>query len=77
MDGLLDILQIGNLRFEFRFHESQGCSIIFTAQDVNNRRVIKAPVMENGQIKVYRNVEEATADAMQKFRQFSIVSSGS
>jgi hypothetical protein len=67
MDGLIDIIQVGSYRIELEIHDDDRCSIIFTAHDKENRRVIKAPVMENGQIKSYSNSTEAISDAIRKF----------
>jgi hypothetical protein len=67
MEVFLDVVQIGNFRVELIFHENHGCSVVFTAQDVDNRRLIKAPIMEDGQVKIYSNAQDALSDAFQKF----------
>ena len=64
---LPDIIQAGNnMRIELRRHEKQGYCVVFTAVDDDNRRIIKAPVIEDGRIKVYSNPEAAISDVMQK-----------
>lgn len=46
--------------------EDRGFSVIFTATDAEGRRILKAPLMDHGQIKIYRTAEEAIKDAVQK-----------
>jgi len=70
MDGCFDIVQIGNFRIELVLTEDQKWSVVFTALDDDHRRLIKAPVMENGQIKTYENAQQAISDAMVKFGSF-------
>lgn len=68
MDIYHDTFQVGNIRVELTAHENQMMSVTFTAQDSDNRRVLKAPIMENGKVKLYSNVEEAMTDVMRKFQ---------
>jgi hypothetical protein len=66
MEECGDIVQVGNFKLELKVHDNEGFSIIFTAHDDENRRVIRAPIMEGGNIKIYSSAKEAVSDAMTK-----------
>jgi hypothetical protein len=72
MNTFLDILRVGNYRIELQSHEQGGFSVIFTALDGEDRRVIKAPVMQDGKIKIYPTAEAAILDAMEKFGSLTV-----
>lgn len=63
----LDIVKEGNVRIELSAHEHQGCSVIFTITDEEDRRILRSSVMENGEIKVYATAEEAIDDVLRIF----------
>jgi hypothetical protein len=57
-------IQLGKLRIELSVEEKEGCRVIFTARDEEDRRVWRTPIMDyNGEVKIYDNQEEAIMDA--------------
>jgi hypothetical protein len=67
MEYFVEELRFGNLRIELSIQEGQGCRVIFTAKDKDNRRIWKTPIMDlNGKVKVYENQQDAIIDARKK-----------
>jgi hypothetical protein len=67
MEYFVEEYHVGNLIIQLSIQEQKGCRVIFTAKDVDNRRVWKTPVMDNnGKVKVYPNQQEAILDAKKK-----------
>ena len=68
VDNIVDVLQVDNFIPQLKSHGNQRYSVVFTASDQESSRLIEAPILENGKIKIYGNVEHATFDAVQKLR---------
>lgn len=67
MEYFVEEVKLGNLTLELFIQEGQGCRVIVTARDGENRRVWKTAVMDtNGEPKVYENQEAAIDDARKK-----------
>ena len=67
MEYFVEQIKFGNLTIELSVEQGQGCRVIFTDRDEENRRVWKTPVMDlNGEVKVYDNQEDAIHDAKKK-----------
>jgi hypothetical protein len=67
MEYFVEEIKLGNLTIELFIQDGQGCRVIVTARDEDNRRVWKTPVMDaNGEPKVYENQEDAIVDARKK-----------
>jgi hypothetical protein len=64
MELFYDIIQCGNLKVQLLVQENNGWTVVFTISDEQDRRILKAPVLENGKVKIYANPEEAISDAM-------------
>ena len=72
MEYFVEEFKLGNLTIELFIQEGQGCRVIVTARDEENRRVWKTPVMDtNGEVKVYDNQEDAIDDTRKKFNLLS------
>jgi hypothetical protein len=72
MEYFIEELRFGNLRIELSIQKGQGCRVIFTARDDENRRIWKTPVMdENGEVKVYEDEESAIVEAKKKLAIFN------
>jgi hypothetical protein len=67
----IDIIVRGNLKFELSVHKKRGCRVIFTAKDEDDRTILRAPIMHNGAIKIYSNIQEAIADATTRLAAMS------
>ena len=66
MEIYFDIIYSGHISIALALYEDHGFSVIFTATDAEGRRILKAPVMEHGQIKIYLTADEAIRDAVRK-----------
>jgi hypothetical protein len=66
MEVFFDIIKRGKLKIQLSVQENHGCSVIFTASDERDRRILKAPILHNGKIKIYPNAQAAISDAMNK-----------
>jgi hypothetical protein len=64
MELFYDIIQCGNLKVQLLVQENNGWTVVFTISDEEDRRILKAPVLENGKVKIYANPEDAISDAM-------------
>jgi hypothetical protein len=72
MEYFVEEIKLGNLTLELFIQEGQGCRVIVTARDGENRRVWKTAVMDaNGEPKVYENQEAAIDDARRKLNVLS------
>jgi hypothetical protein len=68
MEIFIGEIKAGNLRIEL-FVTGQGpFNVVFTVKDGEDRRVIRAPIMENGEIKRYDTKEDAISEAAQRFK---------
>jgi hypothetical protein len=68
MEIFIGEIEVGNLRIEL-FVTGQGpFNVVFTVKDVEDRRVIRATIMEHGKIKSYDTREEAMSEAAERFR---------
>lgn len=67
MEVFLDIVREGNVRIELSVYDHEGCSVIFTVTDDEDRRILRSSVMENGRIKIYPTAEKAMSDALRMF----------
>jgi hypothetical protein len=68
MEIFIGEIEAGNLRIEL-FVTGQGpFNVVFTVKDAEDRRVIRAQIMENGEIKRYDTREEAIAEAAERFK---------
>ena len=56
MDVLFDVIQRGNLKIELSVQRDHGYIVIITANDEEDRRVFKAPVLENGIVKTFQKL---------------------
>lgn len=59
MDVLFDVIQRGNLKIELSVQREHGYIVIITANDEEDRRVFRAPILENGQVKTFESPEAA------------------
>lgn len=66
MDHPFDSIKYGNTRIELSIHDDGKFSVVFTLWDNHERRILRAPIMENGVIKLYEAAAEAIQDAMKK-----------
>jgi hypothetical protein len=67
MEIFFEEIKIGDVLIQVSIQEGQGCRMMITAKDQDNRRILKTPVMENGEIKVYETPELAIEDARKRF----------
>ena len=66
MEIYFDIISNGHLSIALALYEDHGFTVIFTATDAEGRRILKAPVMDHGKIKIYLTAEDAIRDAVRK-----------
>jgi hypothetical protein len=66
MEIFIDIIKQGNIKIELLARGNEGCSVIFTITDEDDRRILKSAIMDNGKIKIYASAEEAIKDAIMK-----------
>jgi hypothetical protein len=66
MEIFYDIIQCGNLKIQLLVQQNNGWTVVFTISDSDDRRILKAPILENGKVKVYTNAEDAISDAMNR-----------
>jgi hypothetical protein len=71
MEVFLDIIKKGNVRIELSVNEHQGCSVIFTVTDDQDRRILRSSVMDNGKVKIYSSAEEAIQDVLRMLKDHS------
>lgn len=71
MEVFFDIIRSGNLKIELSIRQHGGCYVIFTVQDETDRRILRAPVMDNGKIKIYATPQEALKDVQNKLTALS------
>ena len=60
-------IEAGGAKLELSIVEENGCQVVFTARDAEDRRILKAPLLEDGKVKIYSSVEEACADLQTRF----------
>lgn len=66
MEVLFDIVERGNLKIQLSVQDNNGYIVIITANDEEDRRVFKAPVLENGKVKTFESPEAAILGAKQQ-----------
>jgi hypothetical protein len=66
MQIFLDIIRHGKIKIELSVHEHNGCSVIFTVTDEDDRRILKSEIMHEGKVKIYSNAQDAIKDAIMK-----------
>jgi hypothetical protein len=59
MEVLFDVIERGNLKILLSVQDNHGYIVIITANDKEDRRVFKAPVLENGKVKTFESPEAA------------------
>jgi hypothetical protein len=66
MEIFYDIIQCGNLKIQLLVQQNNGWTVVFTINDEDDRRILKAPILENGKVKIYTNPDDAITDAMNR-----------
>jgi hypothetical protein len=62
-------VNVGNTKIEFSFVDDHGCHVVFTAKDKEDRRILRAPVLEDGHVKTYSSAEEAFQDVQNRLKE--------
>ena len=66
MEVLFDVIERGNLKIQLSVQDNHGYIVIITANDDEDRRVFKAPVLEDGKVKTFESPEAAILAAKKR-----------
>lgn len=66
MEVLFDVIERGKLKIQLSVQDNHGYIVIITANDEEDRRVFKAPVLENGKVKTFESPEAAILAAKKR-----------
>ena len=64
MEVFVEEFNLGSVKIQLSIQEKQGMSVVMlTVNDTENRRILKTPLMVNGEVKMFENEAEAIQEA--------------